>query len=366
MAPQAPDTGVTAALIEQEIEDATAHMQHTEHTEERKVDINFRRMYKDVMNLDWNKIVWRNVILFIVLHAYTIYGAWLVLSLQTQWKTVVWAYITYFHAAIGITMGAHRLWAHKSYKARTPLRIYLMICQTMAFQNSIHEWARDHRVHHKYSETDADPHNARRGFFFSHMGWLMYRKHPQVIEKGKGLDVSDLEADPVVMWQKKNYLWMIAVWCFLIPTVVPWYFWNESLVTGLMVAFLRYSIVLHITWFVNSLAHWVGSKPFDKSIFPVQNALVAFLAMGEGWHNYHHVFPWDYRTSELGGWLTTMLNCNFTTTIIDLFALTGQVYDRKTITPEMWKRRMGRTGDGTYKEQTLIGGTSKEQPIKAE
>lgn len=72
-----------------------------------------------------------------------------------------------------------------------------------SLQNDIFEWARDHRVHHKYSETDADPHNARRGFFFSHIGWLFVRKHRDVIEKGSKLDFTDLLADPVVRFQRK-------------------------------------------------------------------------------------------------------------------------------------------------------------------
>lgn len=72
-----------------------------------------------------------------------------------------------------------------------------------SIQNDIFEWARDHRVHHKYSETDADPHNATRGFFFSHIGWLLVRKHPDVIEKGKKLELSDLKADSVVMFQRQ-------------------------------------------------------------------------------------------------------------------------------------------------------------------
>lgn len=75
--------------------------------------------------------------------------------------------------------------------------------QSIIFQNDIHEWARDHRVHHKYSETDADPHNATRGFFFSHVGWLLVRKHPDVKKKGKAIDMSDLNADPLVMFQRK-------------------------------------------------------------------------------------------------------------------------------------------------------------------
>jgi stearoyl-CoA desaturase (delta-9 desaturase) len=70
-------------------------------------------------------------------------------------------------------------------------------------QNDIIEWARDHRVHHKFSETDADPHNAHRGFFFSHIGWLLVRKHPSVKEKGKGIDLSDLLNDPVCAMQRK-------------------------------------------------------------------------------------------------------------------------------------------------------------------
>lgn len=72
-----------------------------------------------------------------------------------------------------------------------------------AMQNDIYEWSRDHRVHHKYSETDADPHNARRGFFFSHIGWLFVRKHRDVIEKGRKLDFTDLLDDPVVRFQRK-------------------------------------------------------------------------------------------------------------------------------------------------------------------
>ncbi len=71
------------------------------------------------------------------------------------------------------------------------------------FQNDIIEWSRDHRLHHKHAETDADPHNAHRGFFFSHCGWLMVRKHPDVKEKGKLLDVSDLLSDPVCSIQRK-------------------------------------------------------------------------------------------------------------------------------------------------------------------
>lgn len=74
---------------------------------------------------------------------------------------------------------------------------------TVVPQNCLYVWIRDHRQHHKYSDTVADPHNASRGFFFSHIGWLMVRKHPEVIEKGKKIDMTDIEMDPYAMFQKK-------------------------------------------------------------------------------------------------------------------------------------------------------------------
>ena len=74
----------------------------------------------------------------------------------------------------------------------------------LSLQNDIVEWSRDHRAHHKYSETDGDPHNAKRGFFFAHMGWLLVRKHPDVKAKGRLLDVSDLIADPVCSFQRRS------------------------------------------------------------------------------------------------------------------------------------------------------------------
>jgi len=110
------------------------------------------------------EIVWRNVILFALLHLASVYGLYL-LVFNAKWATVAWTYLLYYLGGTGITAGAHRLWAHKTYKAKWPLRLLLVIMNTIAFQNDVIEWARDHRVHHKYSETDADPHNALRGFF---------------------------------------------------------------------------------------------------------------------------------------------------------------------------------------------------------
>ena len=337
MAPQAPDQELKDNLVEGEEE-------HHDVLEVREINIDIRKIISDLRNVDYSKVVWKNVILFIVLHLYSFYGLYQAIFMA-QWKTLAFSVVLYFLAALGITMGAHRLWSHRSFKATLPLRIFLGVCQTIAFQNDIYEWARDHRVHHKYSETDADPHNARRGFFFSHMGWLMYRKHPQVIDKGRRLDLSDLEKDIVVQVQRKYYVPLVVTLCFVVPTLIPWLVWEENWLTALMVAgFLRYTLVLHVTWFVNSLAHWVGTKPFDKNIYPSQNSVVAYLALGEGWHNYHHVFPWDYRTAEFGG----LINYNLTSLGIDLCSKLGLAYDLRTVSPEMIDKRINRTGDPNY------------------
>ncbi|XP_014252773.1 acyl-CoA Delta(11) desaturase-like [Cimex lectularius] len=287
-------------------------------------------------------IVWRNVALFAYLHLAAVYGLYLMLF-EAKWLTVFFALVLYKLSALGITAGAHRLWAHKSYKAKLPLKVFLVAINTLAFQNHVIEWARDHRVHHKFSETDADPHNATRGFFFSHIGWLLCRKHPELKEKGKLIDISDLENDPVLAFQKKYYLILMPLTCFLFPTLMPMYMWGESLKCSWFTATMfRYALTLNVTWLVNSAAHMWGQKPYDASISPVENLAVSLGAAGEGWHNYHHVFPWDYKAAELGNY-----RANTTTALIDLMAKIGWAYDLKTVPPEIVEKRSQRTGDGT-------------------
>lgn len=286
------------------------------------------------------KIVWRNVLLMSALHFGALLGLKECLFGTAQWKTIICAYVLYVFGGIGITAGAHRLWAHRSYKAKWPLRVILACLQSLAFENSIYEWSRDHRVHHKYSETNADPHNAMRGFFFAHVGWLLCRKHPDVKTKGKQIDLSDLTADPIVRLQHKYYLLSISIFCFLLPTLIPYLLWSETLYNSFYIcALLRYVVTLHATWLVNSAAHMWGRRPYDRNINPSENRSVSLWALGEGFHNYHHTFPWDYATSELG------YDLNLTKLFIDIFASIGWAYERKVVTPEMIKQRKLRTGD---------------------
>ncbi|XP_063243801.1 acyl-CoA Delta-9 desaturase-like [Bacillus rossius redtenbacheri] len=301
---------------------------------------------------EW-RIVWRNVLGFVYLHAGALYGVYLIFT-SARLATVLWAVLVAMLGAVGVTAGAHRLWCHRAYKAKWPLRLLLAVLQTMAFQNHIYEWVRDHRVHHKFSDTDADPHNSKRGFFFSHMGWLMLRKHPAVKERGSTVDMSDLDTDPIVVWQRRTYLVVMPLLCFVLPAWLPVRLWGEEPWTAWYVAAIfRYMLSLHITWLVNSAAHVWGTRPFDKNISATENLPVALAAFGEGWHNYHHAFPWDYKAAELGDY-----RANLSTAFIDLFARLGWAYELRTVPPEMAARRARRTGDGSHRLQGGAPGVS--------
>jgi stearoyl-CoA desaturase (delta-9 desaturase) len=140
-----------------------------------------------------------NVVLFIYLHAAALYG----MILPWKWLTFSVCFVYTVFAGFGTTVAAHRYFTHRAFKANKKLRILLIILQTACAQEPILHWARDHRVHHKFTDTDADPYDSRRGFFFSHIGWLMCKKHPEVIRQGKKIDMSDLESDPMLRFQKK-------------------------------------------------------------------------------------------------------------------------------------------------------------------
>ncbi|XP_070504677.1 delta(9)-fatty-acid desaturase fat-7-like [Chironomus tepperi] len=284
------------------------------------------------------EIVWRNVIIFIVLH-YFFYKA------IVNWDKKLFAMqFTYgFIASFGIPVGAHRYWAHRSFKANYAFQVLMMIFQTICIQNDIIEWVRDHRVHHKFSDTDADPSNSKRGFFFSHMGWLMCKKHPDVRKYGAKVDMSDLESDPLLLFQRKYYLPMVLILAVIIPIYVTWRLLSYPFLQSFYMNTFRYVLSLHITWCTNSVAHVGSWKPYDKTIAASDSRINGTLTFGEGWHNFHHTFPWDYKVSE-----KPLYRHNFGMMFIDFFAWLGWVTDLKIASEDLIRKRVLRTGDGSH------------------
>ncbi|KAK4883209.1 hypothetical protein RN001_006528 [Aquatica leii] len=299
---------------------------------------------------------WFNIILLTIVHVGFAYGIFTFPWLSKK-RLFLWQLILGSISGFGVTGGAHRLWCHRSYKAKLPLRIILMICYCMMGHNPLFNWVRDHRVHHKFTDTDADPHNSKRGFFFSHVGWLFMKKHPEVVKRGKEVDMSDLWEDPVIRFHQKYYIVLVILLGFVLPSIVPPLWWGEEWYWAIITTCIgRYCLQLNFTWLVNSAAHIYGTRPYDKNISPTENVSVAIVTLGEGWHNYHHIFPWDYKAAEFGRYRT-----NTTTFWIDLFAKIGWAYDLKQPSPELVKKTIQKFGDGTHPTWNEIPDPSEKQ-----
>ncbi|PSR76201.1 hypothetical protein EW026_g6680 [Hermanssonia centrifuga] len=217
---------------------------------------------------------------------------WGLFNVKLRWETALWSVIYYFITGLGITAGYHRLWAHRSYNASKPLQYILAAAGTGAVEGSIKWWCRGHRAHHRYTDTDLDPYNAHKGFFFSHIGWMLFKPR----YKPGVADVSDLSKSEVVRWQHRWYVWLILGFGFVVPTIVAG-LWGDIKGGFFYAGAARLCFVHHSTFCVNSLAHWLGEAPFDDKHTPRDHFVTALVTVGEGYHNFHHQFPMDYRNA---------------------------------------------------------------------
>ncbi|CAG2170181.1 unnamed protein product [Oppiella nova] len=306
------------------------------------------------------RIVWSPLIVLLLVHIIGIYG-WFCQLRSFHHKTYIWTYVLYALSDLGIALGAHRLWTHRSFKAHSSVKIVFMLMQTIAMQRSVFFWSRDHRMHHKYSETDADPHNSKRGFLFAHIGWLVYHKHPELIEKSKQIDLTDLTSDPVVMFQRKHIIVLSVLIAIIIPVVVPMVLWDESFINAFIANTFRYLFALHTTFLVNSVAHMHGLRPYDEIIEPRESNAAIYLTFGEGYHNFHHTFPYDSNTAEYD-W---RYNFNITSLILAILEKMNLVYDLK-LAPKSYvhkKKSMCQTNGSVLilNATTLMSGSPQYQ-----
>jgi len=193
---------------------------------------------------------------------------------------------------ISITAGYHRLLSHRAYKAHPLVKNFLLLGSTLAVQGSAFDWVSGHRTHHRHvDDRMEDPYSAQRGFFFSHIGWML-RNYPSGRFDYK--NIPDLTKDKVLQIQHKYYgLWVLATNVAMVAAV-GWLIgdvWGTLVLAGL----LRLVLTHHFTFFINSLCHMFGTRPYTDTNSARDNAILAIFTWGEGYHNYHHFFQYDYR-----------------------------------------------------------------------
>ncbi len=206
-----------------------------------------------------------------------------------KWENLVLAVAYFLAAGLSITGGYHRLFSHKTYRAAWPLRLFYLLFGAAGVQNSVINWSSDHRRHHADTDHDEDPYNSLKGFWWSHVGWVLF-KDP---DRDLG-NVNDLYKDKLVAFQHKYYVPLAVLMVAVVPATIG-LAWGDPLGAFLWAGIIRLVVQYHSTFSINSLAHMFGRKPYNKAISARDNGIVALITLGEGYHNFHHQFPGDYR-----------------------------------------------------------------------
>lgn len=223
-----------------------------------------------------------HVAILIILPIYFIYAT-------VNMSTVVAAIILFCLTELAITAGYHRYFSHKSYKTNKVVEFFLLFFGTMAIQGSALKWSYDHRKHHTYVDQEEDPYSIKKGFWHAHITWLF--------KKEKRMDLSlvpDLARNKLIKFQHKHYVSLVILTnglAFLIVGLIT----KDYLGAFVLAWWARLLLSHHFTWFINSIAHTWGTKPYNKKVSAVDNPIMAILTFGEGYHNYHHSFANDYR-----------------------------------------------------------------------
>ncbi|KAL1123055.1 hypothetical protein AAG570_002143 [Ranatra chinensis] len=243
------------------------------------------------------KLNWPLVLFQIYLHTTALAGLWFMIHFA-QWKTIIYLVFLVSFGMFGLTAGAHRLWAHETYKAAWPVRVFLMLMQTLSCQGTIYSWVLEHRIHHKHYGTDLDPFNYKRGFLYSQLTSHCVDSHPLRPQLEKEIDMTDIQNDAVVMFQKKYYWLLMPIFSLLLVVNAPVEYWEESiLVSVLMIGSLRVTILLHALWLIPSSAIVWGLDPNNRKS---EETILVFLVTKSLWPQYHYVLPWDYQCGEYG------------------------------------------------------------------
>jgi stearoyl-CoA desaturase (delta-9 desaturase) len=240
-------------------------------------------------------IIWGNLLFLTVFAGIAISAAvWYQMAIGITWRELVAGCTIWTLTGMGITTGYHRLFSHCGYKAHPAVKFTLAMLGGAAIQNSAIAWCSDHRYHHAETDTDGDPYDATRGFWYSHMGWIFFRS----VRGDAHANVADLKNDPILAWQHKHYYFSLAATNVFLVAVAGLLLGNwlgMIIIAGL----LRIVVVQHATFLINSAAHIWGTQPWSNATTSKDNWALSLITFGEGYHNYHHSFQADYRNGPL-------------------------------------------------------------------
>ena len=244
----------------------------------------------DAYPLPRRGIRWLGLVFFVFLHAVALIGTPVYVDRHGVTGPEL-ALFAFFLVATGLstTIGYHRLFAHGAFQASPVVRFLLLFFGAATFEESALKWSSQHRQHHMFSDTERDPYGVNKGFWHAHIGWILFWRH-----RTNYGNVRDLRRSRLVCHQHDHYAWWSAGAGIALPMAFAWWI-GHPLGGFVMAVCLRIVIVLHSTFFVNSFAHTFGTRRYAPEQSARDNWLGAILTNGEGFHNFHHRFPVDYR-----------------------------------------------------------------------
>jgi sn-1 stearoyl-lipid 9-desaturase len=227
-----------------------------------------------------NQINWDTTIAVVVFHVFAVWALF-----TFSWANLAAFIITWWIAgSLGVGLGYHRQLTHRGFKTPRWLEYFFAFCGNLALQSGAVKWVTTHRIHHAFTETDKDPHSPRNGTYWAHIGWIIRGTSQEHDEATIKKYSPDLIKDPIHVFLSKYYWvtpilvgailfaiggWSMVLWGIFARTVFGW----------------------HMTWLVNSATHMWGTRRFETRDDSTNNALIAAVTFGEGWHNNHHAQP---------------------------------------------------------------------------
>ena len=214
------------------------------------------------------------------------------------WWNLLLATVFYVVVALGVTVGFHRLFTHRSFEAWRPLKIALAVAGSLSFQGSIIGWVAEHRRHHTFTDRPGDPHSPvrpeterygrTRGFLHAHVGWFFGPS-----DTSRERYAPDLLADRDLVLVDRLFV-PLCVATLAVPFLIGYAFTGRisaGIAALLLAGLVRIGLLHHVAWSTNSACHMFGTRPFRTSDQSTNFAPLAVLSMGESWHNAHHAFP---------------------------------------------------------------------------